>query len=173
MKGVQNCVTENLMCRYRNYFKAKSDFVEKAMPKSAYEGIKQQLVQEEMAYVIMDPFGGKMGRIHGSEIPFPHRKGNLFNIQYLVKWGVEGEMEKHVEWVRMLYEFMEPYVSGSPRRAYLNYRDLDLGYNTSYSESLTWGRSYFEGNFERLARVKKRVDPENFFRYEQSIPLLS
>ncbi|KAL8510373.1 hypothetical protein ACS0TY_017256 [Phlomoides rotata] len=163
--------------RYKSYFKAKSDFVEKVMPESAYEGIKNQLLQEETAYVIIDPFGGKMGRIPGSELPFPHRKRSLLNIQYLVKWGAEGETKKHVEWIRTLYEFMEPYVSGSPRRAYLNYRDLDLGINhqvnTSYSESVAWGRKYFKGNFKRLAGVKKRVDPENFFRNEQSIPLLS
>ena len=38
---------------------------------------------------------------------------------------------------------MTPYVSNSPRAAYLNYRDLDLGTNddndTSYSQAEKWG----------------------------------
>ena len=64
----------------------------------------------------------------------------------------------------------------NPRAAYLNYRDLDLGTNkesnVSYLEARVWGLKYFKGNFKRLAQVKSKVDPKNFFRNEQSIPLL-
>jgi hypothetical protein len=54
--------------------------------------------------------------------PFPHRKGNLYNIQYVVKWEVNGIVasNKHVHWIRMLYKYMKPYVSKYPRAAYLN-----------------------------------------------------
>jgi len=72
---------------------------------------------------------------------------------------------------------MTPYVSKSPRAAYYNYRDLDLGSNkhdnTSYSEASVWGIKYFKGNFKRLAQIKTKFDPRNFFRNEQSIPLLN
>ncbi|KAL2252080.1 UNVERIFIED_CONTAM: Berberine bridge enzyme-like 22 [Sesamum indicum] len=165
--------------QYKSYFKAKTDFAGKAIPESALEGIREALVQEEIAFVIMDPFGGKMEKISEYELPFPHRKGNLFNIQYLVKWSVDGnaEAEKHINWIKMLYKYMKPYVSRSPRAAYINYRDLDIGMNqqpnSSYSEAIIWGRKYFKGNFKRLAGVKMRADPGNFFRNEQSIPLLS
>ncbi|KAJ8545612.1 hypothetical protein K7X08_018195 [Anisodus acutangulus] len=70
-------------------------------------------------------------------------------------------------------EEMELYVAKSPRTAYLNYRDLDFGTNQedySYSKAKIWGEKYFKGNFERLAKVKSKVDPNNFFRNEQSIP---
>lgn len=67
-------------------------------------------------------------------------------------------------------------MSKFPRAAYLNYRDLDLGTNkesnVSYLEARVWGLKYFKGNFKRLAQVKSKVDPKNFFRNEQSIPLL-
>ena len=57
-----------------------------------------------------------------------------------------------------------------PRAAYLNYRDLDLGTNkesnVSYLEARVWGLKYFKGNFKRLAQVKSKVDPKNFFRNE-------
>ncbi|KAI5332069.1 hypothetical protein L3X38_022197 [Prunus dulcis] len=69
---------------------------------------------------------------------------------------------------------MAPYVSKSPRAAYLNYRDLDLGRNkdadTSYAEASIWGLKYFKNNFRGLVHVKTLVDPSNFFR-EQSIPV--
>ncbi|MCE3216751.1 hypothetical protein HAX54_007915 [Datura stramonium] len=41
---------------------------------------------------------------------------------------------------------------------------------TTYSKAKIWGEKYFKGNFERLAKVKSKVDPNNFFRNEQSIP---
>ena len=163
---------------YKSFFKAKSDYVEKPISDIGLEGIWERFLKEEMVFMIMDPYGGRMNEISESETPFPHRKGSLYNIQYLVKWEVNGIVAsaKHIHWIRMLYKYMKPYVSKYPRAAYLNYRDLDLGTNkkgnTSYSEARVWGVKYFKGNFKRLAQVKSKVDPNNFFRNEQSIPLL-
>lgn len=159
-------------------FKGKSDFVQKPLPKAAFRGIKERLVREGgFPIVIMDPLGGKMGRIGESELPFPHRKGNLFNVLYQFQWSRGEEAKKHLDSINELYEFMKPYVSSSPRAAFFNYKDLDIGFNhnenTSYQEAAIWGIKYFKGNFERLARVKKAVDPNNFFRDEQSIPPIS
>ncbi|KAI3502272.1 hypothetical protein L1887_30305 [Cichorium endivia] len=162
---------------YVSYFKAKSDFVTKPMPKHVFKEIRKKFLQQKLVFLIMDPYGGRMSEIPESRIPFPHRKGNLYNVQYLVKWEVNGVQasNKHIHWLRALYRYMEPYVSKHPRSAYLNYRDLDLGTNphtnTTYSEARVWGEKYFKRNFKRLAQVKSSVDPDNFFRNEQSIPL--
>nr|CAB3470651.1 unnamed protein product [Digitaria exilis] len=43
----------------------------------------------------------------------------------------------------------------------------DSGDNTA---GKVWGEKYFAGNFRRLAAVKAAVDPNDFFRNEQSIP---
>ena len=79
---------------------------------------------------------------------------------------------------------MSSYVSKSPRAAYVNYLDLDLGTNdwanatggTSGSKSVaraaSWGDRYFFTNFDRLVRAKSKVDPENVFNNAQSIPPL-
>ncbi|TXG48171.1 hypothetical protein EZV62_027465 [Acer yangbiense] len=161
---------------FKSNFKAKSDFVTEPIPINGLEGIWERFVEEETAIMIMDPFGGKMNEISESETPFPHRKGSLYNIQYLKKWEKNGvrESNRHVHWMRSLYKYMGPYVSKSPRAAYVNYRDLDLGTNnhdnTNYLQSTSWGIKYFKGNFKRLAQLKSKVDPENFFRSEQSIP---
>lgn len=162
----------------RSFFKAATDFVEEAISEVGLEEIWKWCLEEEKPVLIMDPFGGKMSEISPSDTPFPHRKGNLYSIQYLVKWETEehGEEERHVNWIRKLYERMSPYVSKNPRGGYVNYRDVDLGTNdgveTSYSQSMTWGFKYFKGNFRRLALVKGEVDPDNFFSYEQSVPPL-
>ncbi|KAL1292535.1 berberine bridge enzyme-like 26 [Arachis hypogaea] len=173
----------NRITTYKSSFKAKSDFVMDPIPEIGLQGIWNLLLREDaFALLIMDPYGGRMNEISEYEIPFPHRKGNLYNIQYLVKWDDNSiqASNRHVNWMRMLHSYMTPYVSRSPRAAYANYRDLDLGRNrnhhtpnTSYSEASVWGLKYFKGNFKRLAQIKTRVDPHNFFRNEQSIPILN
>ena len=126
--------------------------------------------------MILEPLGGKISEVSESESPYPHRRGNIYNIQYMVKWRVNTveEMNKHVTWMRMLYDYMTPYVSSSPRGAYLNYRDLDLGNNTgsktSFEDARVWGEKYYRGNFKKLGLVKGKIDPTNFFRNEQSVP---
>ncbi|KAL0398209.1 UNVERIFIED_CONTAM: Berberine bridge enzyme-like 18 [Sesamum radiatum] len=161
------------------YFKAKSDYVQKPIPKYGLEGIWRLFYEPEAkeAEVILSPYGGRMDEISESAIPFPHRVGNLYKIQHLVYWEEEEAQnsDRYISWIRRLYSYMAPYVSRFPRAAYINYRDLDIGVNNnegkiSYARANVWGIKYFKNNFDRLVRVKTAVDPENFFRNEQSIP---
>ncbi|KAL2494363.1 FAD-binding Berberine family protein [Forsythia ovata] len=82
-----------------SYFKAKSDFVEEPIPDSTWQKVRRMSLDRKTRDMILDPFGGRMDEIPDSVLPFPHRKGNLFNIQYLVKWlvDVDAESEKHVK----------------------------------------------------------------------------
>ncbi|OAY81632.1 berberine bridge enzyme-like 23 [Ananas comosus] len=162
------------------FFKAKSDFVQEPVPSFLWGRIWGRFLEDEAGVLIMDPYGGTMNNFSDSATPFPHRQGNLYNLQYFVEWRENGTVpyNKHMKWVRKVYKEMSPYVSHNPRAAYMNYRDLDLGKNeldgnvTSYSKAKVWGLRYFKSNFERLAFIKGRVDPGDFFRNEQSIPPL-
>ena len=160
----------------KSFFKAKSDYVKKPLSENVLEELWKWCLEEEKPILIMDPYGGKMNEILDFETPFPHREGNLYNIQYLVKWESVKSTERHMDWMRRVYEHMTPYVSSNPRAAYLNYRDLDLGRNdfngATYSQAKIWGLKYFKNNFRGLAIVKGQVDPLNFFSYEQSVPPL-
>ncbi|XP_074355235.1 berberine bridge enzyme-like 26 [Apium graveolens] len=164
--------------RFRRSFKAKSDFVQKPIPKTGLEGLLKRLLEEDIPSVIWTPYGGKMSKISEYEIPFPHRKGNRFMIHYSTAWTTDDKnvIAKHIDWIRNLYSYMGRYVSRSPRAAYINYRDLDLGMNkdksTGFLEASSWGIKYFKNNFERLAGIKSEVDPNNLFYHEQSIPRL-
>ena len=165
---------------FLNYFKAKSDFVVKPIPENGLEGIWERFLEEDSPLTIWNPYGGMMSKISESSIPFPHRNGTLFKIQYLTNWMDPDKevMNKHVDWLRKLYNYMTQYVSMFPRQAYVNYRDLDLGMNdkngddTSFVKASSWGTKYFKDNFNRLVKIKTEFDPDNFFKHEQSIPIL-
>ncbi|KAK9091547.1 hypothetical protein Sjap_024724 [Stephania japonica] len=157
-------------------FKSVSDYVTDPIPKSALQELWRRTSEVDLPYIAFIPYGGRMSEISKSKIPYPHREGNIYFISYEVDWIKEGESTKNIEWMRSLYKYMTPYVSKQPRRAYLNYRDLDLGQNkidgsASYEEAKIWGVKYFNGNFDRLVKVKSKVDPSNFFSNEQSIPV--
>ncbi|XP_047959006.1 cannabidiolic acid synthase-like [Salvia hispanica] len=161
-------------------FKVRSDYVQKPIPELGLQGIERLLYEPEISsFVAMTPYGGRMSEISESETPFPHRAGNLFKIAGDVVWaGNEArDLEMNLRWSRRYYSYMAPFVSSNPRQAYLNYRDLDIGVNnvgedTSYAQASIWGMKYFKNNFDRLVRVKTVVDPDNFFKNEQSIPPL-
>ncbi|KAG9129268.1 hypothetical protein Leryth_015656 [Lithospermum erythrorhizon] len=162
-----------------SFYKAKSDYVTRPISKEGLEGIWKILHEENpgASQLQLSPYGGKMAEILESETPFPHRKGILFMIHHGIGWNQEEDSQKHINWIRNLYSYMSAHVSKSPRRAYMNYRDLDLGTNnivgsTSYKQASKWALRYFNNNFNRLLHVKAKIDPTNFFRNEQSIPSL-
>ncbi|CAN6227178.1 unnamed protein product [Urochloa humidicola] len=162
------------------YLKVKSDHVQEPIPKHAWEGLWDKwLDQPGTPPIMLDPYGGRMGSVSPSATPFPHRN-YLYQLQIYSFWFENGTaaLEKRIGWVRGVHKELEPHVSKNPRAVYVNYRDLDLGTNelegnvTCYEKAKVWGKKYFKGNFERLAAVKSKVDPDDFFRTEQSIPPL-
>lgn len=158
------------------FMKRKSDFVKQPISRTGLDLILKKLVQVEKVEMNWNPYGGRMGEITSSRTPFPHRAGNLFNIEYLIDWSEAGDaVEKdYLSRAREMHGFMTPYVSSNPREAYLNYRDLDIGSggnSTTYEGGKVYGAKYFKDNFERLVNIKSIYDEINFWRNEQSIPV--
>lgn len=159
-------------------FKGKSDFAKEPISKEGLIGIWKRMFKVAPQAVLLQftPFGGRMDEISESSLPFPHRVGTL----YMINMGVflDANATQRLKWLKSLYRYFRPYVSKSPRTAYVNYLDLDLGVNsengrTSYAQASKWGKKYFKNNFHKLIRVKSVIDPDNFFRHEQSIPTLN
>ncbi|KAK4399457.1 Cannabidiolic acid synthase [Sesamum angolense] len=119
-----------------------------------------------------------MANISDNATPFPHRAGYLYKMHHMVFWDAKdaNNADKYICWIRRLYSYVTPYVSQSPRGAYFNYRDLDIGVNNnegpiSVETARVWGEKYFNNNFDRLVQVKTRVDPENFSGMNKAFPL--
>ncbi|KAF5199907.1 Reticuline oxidase [Thalictrum thalictroides] len=176
----------------KGYFKAKSDYVKVAIPMGGIKSALRILDKEPKGYVILDPYGGIMSRISPDSIPFPHRKGNLFTIQYLVEWKEAGKKNSNelIDWMTEFYQSMTPFATKDPRAAYVNYVDLDLGKmdivmsssNTggmvflssdAIETARAWGEKYFLNNYDRLVKIKTFVDPNNVFNNQQGIPPIS
>ncbi|XP_010499045.1 PREDICTED: berberine bridge enzyme-like 3 [Camelina sativa] len=157
------------------FFKSKSDYVKKPIPKEGIEKIwKTMLKFNDIVWLHFNPYGGMMDMIPANATAFPHRKGNLFKVQYYTTWEDANDTEASLSTMKELYEVAEPYVSSNPREAFFNYRDIDIGSNpsgeTDVDEAKIYGYKYFLGNLKRLMQVKAMYDPENFFKNEQSIP---
>ncbi|TVU01739.1 hypothetical protein EJB05_52799, partial [Eragrostis curvula] len=166
------------------YFKSKSDYARRAVGKAGWESIfRQHLSRNGAGLVILEPHGAAVGGPNtNATSPYPHRRGVLFNLQYGSMWWGDANgtaAATALGWLNGLYDFMAQFVSSNPREAFANYRDLDIGRNvvggddvSTYRSGRVWGERYFMGNFRKLAAVKARVDPSDYFRNEQSIPPL-
>jgi len=154
------------------FFKSKSDNIKKPIPKEGLEKIWKTMLKFNFVWIEFNPYGGVMDRIPATATAFPHRKGNLFNLQYSTIWLDAKETENKLTMMKELYEVAGPYVSSNPREALFNFRDFDIGINPSglnVDEAKIYGYKYFLGNLKRLMDVKAKCDPDNFFKNEQSI----
>ncbi|KAD1709722.1 hypothetical protein E3N88_42422 [Mikania micrantha] len=160
-------------------FKTKSDYVRTPISITGLKKIWRKMLQNDGSEtVVMYPFGGKMNDYSETAIPYPHRAGVLYQVLKTVDLSDQASdktrvSRRRIDWLQSFDNFLEPYVSKNPREAYMNYNDLDLGVESdTYKEASVWGERYWKkDNFKKLIRIKAKVDPKNFFRHPQSIPV--
>ncbi|BBH01179.1 hypothetical protein Prudu_011363 [Prunus dulcis] len=142
--------------------------------KQGIESIWQILLGIEKVWMQWNPYGGRMSEISESETPFPHRAGNIFAIQYWLFWVEQGAdtTNKYIDLSRKLYEGMTPFVSKSPREAFQNYRDLDIGANldnqTRFETAKVYGSKYFKG-MNKASHLFRRKESDKKAQYAYDI----
>jgi FAD/FMN-containing dehydrogenase len=72
-------------------------------------------------------------------------------------WKLKSEARKAVSWVEQFFGAMQPHSSGA---VYVN--DLE-------EEGDLRAKAAYGDNYERLSRIKRKFDPDNFFRVNQNI----
>ncbi|KAK4440260.1 Berberine bridge enzyme-like 18 [Sesamum alatum] len=94
------------------YYKGKSYYVQKPIPKSEFEDIWRLLYEPEgaEAEILLTPYGGRMAEIFESAIPFSHRAGNLYKLHHMVYYKAEDAQKanKCISWIRRLYSYVAP-----------------------------------------------------------------
>ena len=111
--------------------------------------------------IAFDSYGGAINRIDKAATAFVHRN-SLCCAQYSVSYNTTDSasaIASHQAWVGQYGAALRPYVSEA---AYQNYIDPTL------TDSL---KAYYGNNLARLETVKKHWDPDDAFRFAQSIPL--
>jgi hypothetical protein len=150
----------------RSTFVAKSAYVATAMPGAGLQKAAQLVtdLQESQPGVngglVFDAYGGIINRVAPDATAFVHR-GARCAIESSVSWApnpTAAAVTAGQAWLVHAASVLSPYIDGS---AYQNYIDPSLS---------DWQQAYYGANLDRLVRVKQTYDPDNVFRFAQSIP---
>jgi FAD/FMN-containing dehydrogenase len=108
--------------------------------------------------VVVRHLGGAIGRATAEETAFGDRDAE-FMLSIDSTWSDPTDDERNIAWTRAFWEDMRRFARG---KAYFNFPGLleegDSGVRESYG-----------ANYDRLAQVKARYDPDNLFRLNQNI----
>ena len=135
----------------------KADFY-KDIPKEAAALHKKfgSEIPTPLSQMHLYPISGAAGRVGKNETPWLYRDAKYAGVFV----GIDPDpanAEKITRWAKDYWEALHPYSSGG---VYLNFI-MDEGQErikASYGE-----------NYERLLEIKKKYDPENFFKVNQNI----
>jgi FAD/FMN-containing dehydrogenase len=107
-----------------------------------------------LSALVVEYYGGTAGRVANDATAFPHRD-LPWDVVMVAQWTNPAESVMHRDWARAAEDAMRPFSGGAHLLAAL---DADDAASTA-----------FGANLPRLAAVKRRYDPENFFRVNQNI----
>ena len=105
-------------------------------------------------------WGGAYNRVAPDATAFAHRE-QLFTLEHTVSiqaGASEAETRSAREWVKRSWSTVHSCGSGF---VYPNFRDPEL---------TDFGRAYYGANYPRLLEIKAKYDPDNTFRFGQSLP---
>jgi FAD/FMN-containing dehydrogenase len=116
-----------------------------------------EAITSPRSYTIIFQLGGAVARVAEDSTAYARRNaGHAININGA--WIVADPAgEEHISWTRALFAALEPYAMG----VYVNFlgAEGDARVRAAYGES----------KYERLAALKVKYDPTNFFRLNQNI----
>src|SRR5262249_44539361 len=99
---------------------------------------------------------GAASRVASDAMAFPHRSFPYAPV-IVSQWTNPTEAERSIAWARGFSKALQPF---APESAYVN----DLGHDDGDLVRMAYGP-----NYERLAALKKKYDPENLFRFNPNI----
>ncbi len=139
----------------QNYW--KSTFL-KALSDEAIDVIVDHAdrMQSPLSAVVIEYYAGAAGRTGDGDSAFAARKAE-YDVGFMAQWTDPAESARHIAWARDMAAAMKPHSSGAYLLNFLSEEDADTI------------KAAFGANYPRLAQVKKKYDPTNFFSINQNI----
>ncbi|GGD66160.1 FAD-binding oxidoreductase [Caballeronia grimmiae] len=140
----------------RNYWKSHN-FA--SLPDETFDVLTKAVlaVPSPHCEVFIGAMGGQTNRVPVDATAYANRD-SIYTINIHGRWTDPADDEKCTQWTREMFAALTPYATGS---VYVNFLTGDEGDRV---------KAAYGPNFERLAEVKRRYDPNNVFRSNQNIP---
>ena len=113
-------------------------------------------LRSPFSVVVLEYYGGAAGRVSSEATAFPHRD-LPWDILFLAQWTDPTQTNMHRDWARSGEEMLRPF---SENAHLLSALDVE-------AEEVI--KTAFGANLTRLAAIKQKYDPTNFFRVNQNI----
>jgi hypothetical protein len=105
--------------------------------------------------LVWSHMGGRISETPADKTSFAYRDARfLYEVKAI--WKTNDELVQNVDWAYQLGEDMKPHTTG----AYVNYIDPLL---------VDWPKEFYRDQYERLVRAKQYWDPNDRFRFQQSV----
>ncbi|QRV86657.1 FAD-binding domain protein [Ceratobasidium sp. AG-Ba] len=150
----------------KDTFFAKSLFTKTAVTSSQWTSFLNYLVSKGANsdtdwFVEIDLYGGQIKTLAADSTSFAHRDAILsFQLYASSKNYKPPYPSDGISFVNGMLNALDP----NPQAAYVNYVDPTL-------TSSQWKNQYYGSHYSRLSSIKRSVDPNNVFRFPQSIGL--
>jgi hypothetical protein len=152
---MQSLLDEGFCAGYHNYW--KSQFLKQATDAAIDEVVEaMRYSPSPLNAIAFERMGGAVQCVPESETAFQHRSA-FTGAWILARWTEPAHAMANISWARELWAALEPFSLG----VYVNML------NTDPSEAVQ--PAYGSATFAKLAEVKRRYDPGNFFRVNQNI----
>jgi len=106
--------------------------------------------------IFLHGLGGAVAKVPSWSTAYIYRKA-LSNMSLFATWSKPEGAAAGIRWVEDFRQAMLPFTKG----VYVNTIDLSIE---------DWSNAYYATHFKRLTQIKAKYDPENIFKFPQSIP---
>ncbi|MDO8189602.1 FAD-binding oxidoreductase [Conexibacter sp. JD483] len=146
-------------------FEVMSAFVEKPLTEQAIDTIARGVDRypgssnPDGGGVALYAWGGQIARVAPQATAFVHREAEWL-LACDASWTAKdsrGTVARNLDWLQGFTHELRPHLSHS---AYQNFMDRTQP---------NWRRAYYGDNFARLARIKRRIDPDDVFSFRQGV----
>jgi len=152
---MQSVLDEGFCAGYHNYWKSQ---LLKQVTDDAIDAVVEAMGRSPspLNAIAFERMGGTVERMPGSDTAFQHRSA-FTGAWILGRWTKPADAEANIAWSREIWAALQPFSVG----VYVNML------NTDPSEQIE--PAYGSATYRKLAEVKRRYDPSNFFRVNQNI----